>query len=63
MGSIYKVANKWRVTIRRKGFKSISSYFNDYDKAKAFHDLAEERIKTARDNAKIDKALEKIHSR
>lgn len=63
MGTIYKVNNKWRVQIKRKGFSPISGYFLDYDKAKAFHDKIEDKIQKLRDDLKLDEAFEKIQSR
>ena len=60
MGSIYKVATKWRVQFRHKGFSPVSGYFLTYEKTKSFHDKIEEEIQKLKDDMQLDNALEKI---
>lgn len=60
MGSIQKFNSKWRVQIRHKGYKSISTLFSSYELAKEFHDKIEDSFAREKELLLIKNAIEKI---
>jgi len=61
MGTIYKYdETRWRVQIRRQGYKTISSIFETYELAKQFHDKLENHLLDKKQKRVIKEALSKV---